>query len=99
MIGGFELPDSGRIMIGGVDYTYVPPNKRNVNMVFQDYALFPHLSVERNVGFGLELKGRRAKEIETRVNDLLGLVKLTGFGKRGPHELSGGQRQRVALAR
>ena len=99
MVGGFEFPDSGRIVINGVDYTHVPPNKRNVNMVFQDYALFPHLNVGRNVGFGLELKGWRAHDIDARVAKLLALVKLEGYAQRAPHELSGGQRQRVALAR
>jgi spermidine/putrescine transport system ATP-binding protein len=99
MIGGFETPDSGRIYIDGVDSTMAPPNKRNVNMVFQDYALFPHLNVEKNVGFGLQLKGWSAPAIKARVAELLKLVQLDQYAERAPHQLSGGQRQRVALAR
>jgi len=99
MVGGFDLPTAGRIVIGGVDATHVPPNKRNVNMVFQDYALFPHLTVAKNVGFGLQMKGWGRDQIAQRVIELLKLVQLEAFAERLPHELSGGQRQRVALAR
>jgi len=99
MLGGFEVPNSGRIMLSGKDVTRVPPNKRNVNIVFQDYALFPHLSVARNIAFGLELKGHDKKQIHRRVSELLELVQLQEFAHRIPAELSGGQRQRVALMR
>lgn len=99
MIGGFEMPDRGRILLQGKDTTRVPPNKRNVNMVFQDYALFPHLDVRRNVGFGLQLQRWSKSAIEKRVDELLRLVQLESHGGRAPSELSGGQRQRIALAR
>jgi spermidine/putrescine ABC transporter ATP-binding subunit len=99
MIGGFELPSEGRIAIDGADVTLRPPYERPVNMVFQHYALFPHLSVEANVAFGLRYKGvDRARQPEV-VREALALVQLSGFEKRLPHQLSGGQRQRVALAR
>ena len=99
MLGGFETPNSGRILLGGKDVTRVPPNKRNVNIVFQDYALFPHMSVAKNIAFGLELKGHDNQFIHRRVMELLELVQLQDFAKRLPSELSGGQRQRVALMR
>jgi putrescine transport system ATP-binding protein len=99
MLGGFETPTSGRILIDGEDMTGVPPYERPVNMMFQSYALFPHMTVEQNVAFGLRQDGVPKSEIAERVANMLGLVKLTGFEKRKPHQLSGGQRQRVALAR
>jgi putrescine transport system ATP-binding protein len=99
MIAGFELPDAGRIVLDGVDLAQVPPYRRPVNMMFQNYALFPHLTVEANVAFGLKQEGLPKREISERVADMLALVKLENLGRRKPHELSGGQRQRVALAR
>jgi spermidine/putrescine transport system ATP-binding protein len=99
MIGGFEDPTSGRVELGGVDVTDVPPYKRDVNTVFQSYALFPHLDVERNVGFGLERRKVHKPEIRRRVGEALELVHLHGLAKRRPSQLSGGQQQRVALAR
>jgi putrescine transport system ATP-binding protein len=99
MLGGFETPTSGRILIDGEDMTGVPPYERPVNMMFQSYALFPHMTVEQNVAFGLKQDGVAKSEIVERVSNMLGLVKLGGFEKRKPHQLSGGQRQRVALAR
>jgi putrescine transport system ATP-binding protein len=99
MLAGFEDPTSGRISIDGVDMTGIPPYERPVNMMFQSYALFPHMTVEQNVAFGLKQDGLPKREIATRVADMLNLVKLTQFAKRKPHQLSGGQRQRVALAR
>lgn len=99
MLGGFDMPTSGRILLNGRDVTRVPPNKRNVNIVFQDYALFPHLTVARNIAFGLELKGLGNAAIHQRVSELLELVQLQDFARRLPSELSGGQRQRVALMR
>jgi putrescine transport system ATP-binding protein len=99
LIAGFERPDSGRILLDGVDLAAVPPYRRPVNMMFQNYALFPHLDVEANVAFGLKQEGLAKAEIGQRVADMLAMVKLDSFGRRRPHELSGGQRQRVALAR
>ena len=99
MLGGFETPSSGRIFIDGEDMTGVPPYERPVNMMFQSYALFPHMTVEQNVAFGLKQDGVPKKEIADRVATMLELVKLGGLGKRKPHQLSGGQKQRVALAR
>jgi spermidine/putrescine transport system ATP-binding protein len=99
MIAGFERPDAGRIVIGDADVTEVPPHQRPVNTVFQSYALFPHLSVEQNVGFGLRFKDTATEEKRLRVAEALELVRLGGFGQRRPHQLSGGQQQRVALAR
>jgi putrescine transport system ATP-binding protein len=99
MIAGFERPNAGRILLEGVDLSGVPPYRRPVNMMFQNYALFPHLDVEANIAFGLKQEGLAKREIDRRVADMLALVKLEGFGARKPHELSGGQRQRVALAR
>jgi putrescine transport system ATP-binding protein len=99
MLGGFETPTSGRILIDGEDMTGVPPYERPVNMMFQSYALFPHMNVEQNVAFGLKQDGVPKGEIAERVATMLELVKLGGFAKRKPHQLSGGQKQRVALAR
>jgi putrescine transport system ATP-binding protein len=99
MLGGFEIPSSGRIFIDGEDMTGVPPYERPVNMMFQSYALFPHMTVEQNVAFGLKQDGVTKAEIAERVATMLELVKLGGLGKRKPHQLSGGQKQRVALAR
>jgi putrescine transport system ATP-binding protein len=99
LLAGFEQPSAGRVYIGGDDVTDVPPHRRPVNMMFQSYALFPHMSVERNVGFGLRQEGRPREEIRRRVEEALALVELGGLGKRSPDQLSGGQRQRVALAR
>ena len=99
MLGGFETPTSGRIFIDGDDMTGVPPYERPVNMMFQSYALFPHMNVEENVAFGLKQDRVAKHEIAERVATMLELVKLGGFAKRKPHQLSGGQRQRVALAR
>lgn len=99
MLAGFEDPSSGRILIDGVDMAGIPPYERPVNMMFQSYALFPHMSVERNVAFGLKQDRIAKTEVASRVADMLELVKLSQFAKRKPHQLSGGQRQRVALAR
>ncbi len=99
MLGGFEVPTSGSISIGGVDMTRVPPFKRPVNMVFQHYALFPHLTVEENVAFGLRYQGLPRSAFAERTAGALALLQLAGFERRYPHQLSGGQRQRVALAR
>jgi spermidine/putrescine transport system ATP-binding protein len=99
MIGGFELPTGGRILLRGRDITHDPPDKRPVNMVFQQYALFPHLDVAGNIGFGLRRKKVDRKQIDLRVREALDLVRLQGYEKRKPSELSGGQQQRVALAR
>jgi len=99
LVAGFEQPRTGRIMLEGVDLAPVPPHRRPVNMMFQSYALFPHLTVEGNVAFGLKQEGLPKNDIAARVADMLYLVKLESFGRRKPHELSGGQRQRVALAR
>jgi putrescine transport system ATP-binding protein len=99
MLAGFEQPSGGQIIIDGVDMTGIPPYRRPVNMMFQSYALFPHMSVERNVAYGLKKEGCAEEEIQTRVQDILKLVKLENFGRRKPDQLSGGQRQRVALAR
>ena len=99
LLAGFEAPSEGRILIDGVDMAGIPPYERLVNMMFQSYALFPHMNVEKNVGFGLKQDGLAQAEIQKRVNEMLGLVKLGDFAKRKPHQLSGGQRQRVALAR
>ena len=99
MLAGFENPTEGQILLDGENMAGVPPYKRPVNMMFQSYALFPHMSVEKNIAFGLKQDGMAKSEIDDRVNNMLKLVKLDQFGKRKPHQLSGGQRQRVALAR
>lgn len=99
MMAGFETPTSGKISIDGMDMTDVPPYERPVNMMFQSYALFPHMTVEKNVAYGLKRDGLPKAEIADRVSDMLSMVELSAFSKRKPHQLSGGQRQRVALAR
>jgi spermidine/putrescine transport system ATP-binding protein len=99
MLAGFETPTEGRIFIDGKDIAELPPNKRPVNMVFQSYAVFPHMKVADNVAYGLKMDGVPGDEIKRRVEDALELVKLGGLGARMPDQLSGGQRQRVALAR
>jgi len=99
MLAGFEIPDSGRIIIDGEDMSNVPPYRRPVNMMFQSYALFPHLTVEQNIAFGLKQDRTAKADIQARVEQMLALVKLQGFAKRKPEQLSGGQKQRVALAR
>ena len=99
MLAGFEVPTEGRILIDGQDVSQTPPNKRPVNMVFQSYAVFPHMSVADNVAYGLKVDGVPAAERDRRVEEALALVKLEGYGARKPDQLSGGQRQRVALAR
>jgi len=99
LIAGFETPDEGRIFIEGEDVTEAPPHRRPVNMMFQTYALFPHMSVACNIGFGLVQEGLPTPEIKRRVAEMLRLVQLEGLGERRPDQLSGGQKQRVALAR
>ena len=99
MIAGFERPDSGRIELAGRDVTSLPPYQRGTNTVFQDYALFPHMSVADNIGYGLRIKGVARQAREQRVQRALEMVRLSGLGGRRPNQLSGGQRQRVALAR
>jgi putative spermidine/putrescine transport system ATP-binding protein len=99
LIAGFERPDAGRIELGGRDVTSVPPHLRDTNTVFQDYALFPHMSVADNIGYGLRVKGVSRQAREKRVQRALAMVRLAGLGHRRPNQLSGGQRQRVALAR
>ncbi|HUO55186.1 MAG TPA: ABC transporter ATP-binding protein [Rhodoblastus sp.] len=99
MIAGFEQPDSGRILIDGADMTDAPPHRRPVNMMFQSYALFPHMSVARNVEFGLRQEGARGAELMKRTAEALDMVAMRDFAQRRPDQLSGGQRQRVALAR
>ena len=99
MIGGFEEPTSGLIELHGEDVTWLPPFRRNVNTVFQNYALFPHLTIHDNVAFGLRRKGVKDREVKQRVAEMLELVELPGFDRRKPTQISGGQAQRVALAR
>src|ERR1700738_4019362 len=99
MLAGFETPDQGRILLDGKDIAQVLPHQRPVNMMFQNYALFPHLSVRDNIAFGLKRAGMPASQIHTRVAEMVALVKLEGLEKRKPDQLSGGQKQRVALAR
>jgi putative spermidine/putrescine transport system ATP-binding protein len=99
LVAGFELPDEGRIELGGRDVTRVPPFDRDVNTVFQDYALFPHMSVAQNVEYGLRIRRVPRRERRERVEEALEMVRLEGYGDRKPNQLSGGQRQRVALAR
>jgi len=99
MLAGFETPTSGRVLIDGQDVTDVPPYERPVNMMFQSYALFPHMSVEQNIGYGLKHEKMSRAEVRDRIREMLELVQLTEFSRRKPHQLSGGQRQRVALAR
>jgi putative spermidine/putrescine transport system ATP-binding protein len=99
MIAGFELPTEGHISIDGNDITATPPNKRNVGMVFQSYALFPNMTVAQNVGYGLKIAGKTKIEIDQRVQEMLALIQMDAYGARYPYQLSGGQQQRVALAR
>jgi spermidine/putrescine transport system ATP-binding protein len=99
MLSGFERPTQGQVFLNGQDVTALPPNQRDVNQVFQGYALFPHLNVRDNIAFGLRMKKVPRLEIEQRVNEAVGMVSLEGFESRKPSQLSGGQRQRVALAR
>jgi putrescine transport system ATP-binding protein len=99
LLAGLDTPDEGRILLAGEDIARVPPYRRPINMMFQNYALFPHLTVEGNVAFGLKQEGLAKAEITTRVEEMLALVRLEGLAKRKPHQLSGGQRQRIALAR
>ena len=99
MLAGFESPSSGSIIIDGVNMNDVPPYERPVNMMFQSYALFPHMTVEANVGYGLKRDGMSKTDIDLKVEEMLAMVELTQFRKRKPHQLSGGQKQRVALAR
>jgi spermidine/putrescine transport system ATP-binding protein len=99
MIAGFEVPTSGRIFLDGKDVTSVPANRRDINTVFQNYALFPHMTIAENVGYPLSVRGTGDADIRRRVADVLEKVEMSGFEQRLPHELSGGQRQRIALAR
>jgi spermidine/putrescine transport system ATP-binding protein len=99
MIGGFEQPTSGLIELQGAEVTWLPPYQRHVNTVFQNYALFPHLTIYENVAFGLRRKGVKDDEVKSRVTEMLALVELPGYEKRKPNQISGGQAQRVALAR
>jgi len=99
ILGGFERPTIGRVILDDEDVTLQPPEKRHVNMVFQDYALFPHMTVRQNISFGLELKGMKKADINLRQDEIMSFLELDGYGDRYPGQLSGGQRQRVALAR
>ena len=99
MLAGFETPTEGKILLAGQDIVSVPPNKRATNMMFQSYALFPHLSIWENIAFGLKREGMPKADINNRVEEMLRLTRLEQFAKRKPHQISGGQRQRVALAR
>ena len=99
IIAGLLTPDSGKVVLNGKDITMLAPEKRDVNTVFQNYALFPHMNVEKNIGYGLKLKKMLASEIKAEVEKALSLVQLEGFEKRNPSQLSGGQKQRVAIAR
>ena len=99
MVAGFEIPTGGRIVMDGKDITEMPPNQRDVGMVFQSYALFPNMTVAGNIGFGLKVMKKSAEETQQRVNDMLGLINMPEYAQRYPYQLSGGQQQRVALAR
>lgn len=99
IIAGLEQPDSGRVLLSGQDVTALPPDKRNVNTVFQNYALFPHMNVEKNISYGLRVRGAKKADWQKCVEEMLRLVQLEGYEKRMPSQLSGGQRQRVAIAR
>src|SRR3954451_2368495 len=99
MLAGFEAPDTGRVTLAGRDLAGIPPYRRPVNMMFQSYALFPHMTVAANVAFGLKQDGLPKDEVAARVEAMLALVQMTAFARRKPDQLSGGQRQRVALAR
>ncbi|VTU27846.1 Spermidine/putrescine import ATP-binding protein PotA [Variovorax sp. PBS-H4] len=98
-VAGFEFPDEGRVRLNDEDITDLPPEKRDIGMVFQNYALFPHLTVWRNLAFGLEMRGTAKAECKRRIDDVLAMVQLTNMAERYPRQLSGGQQQRVALAR
>ena len=99
MVAGFELPSSGTIKLNNNDLTFIPPNERNVGMVFQSYALFPNMTVSQNVGYGLKIAKKQKSMINSRVEEMLALIHMEKFSKRYPYQLSGGQQQRVALAR
>ncbi len=99
MVAGFETPTAGRITLNGQDLTHLPPNKRNVGMVFQSYALFPNMTVAQNVGYGLKIAGRPPAQMDQRVREMLALIHMADYAARYPYQLSGGQQQRVALAR
>ena len=99
LLAGFEKPTKGQIILDGQDLANTPPYKRPINMMFQSYALFPHMTVEQNIAFGLKQDGLPRDEINQRVHEMLELVHMQQYAKRKPHQLSGGQRQRVALAR
>jgi len=99
MVAGFEMPTSGRVLIGEKDVTNTPPNSRNTAMVFQSYALFPHMTVRENIGYGLRFRNVSRSDAAQKVERIMELVGLSGFGDRSPNQLSGGQQQRVALAR
>ena len=99
IIAGLMAPDTGRVLLEGKDITHLAPEKRDVNTVFQNYALFPHMSVEKNISYGLRIKGMKRPEWQEKVSEMLRLVQLEGYEKRMPAQLSGGQRQRVAIAR
>lgn len=99
MMAGFEKPTSGKVFLDGVDIASFPPYERPINMMFQSYALFPHLNIWDNIAFGLKREGMPVPQIKARVEEMLNLVQLTAYAKRKPHQLSGGQQQRVALAR
>lgn len=99
IIAGLEEADEGRVLLDGEDITHAVPNKRDVNTVFQNYALFPHMTVAENIGYGLKIRKKSKEEIRSKVEEMLSLVQLEGFGDRYPDQLSGGQRQRIAIAR
>jgi spermidine/putrescine ABC transporter ATP-binding subunit len=99
MLAGFETPTGGKILLDGADVSRVPPNRRSVNLMFQSYALFPHMTVRGNISYGLEMERRPAAEIRARVDEMLATTQLSGLADRKPDQLSGGQKQRVALAR
>ena len=99
IIGGFETPDTGKVIFGGENITYLPPNKRQLNTVFQKYALFPHMNIGENIAFGLKIKGKSKSYINDKIKYALKLVNLEGFENRSVDSLSGGQQQRIAIAR
>ncbi len=99
ILGGFETPDKGHVIFDGADITSLPPNKRQLNTVFQKYALFPHMTIAENIAFGLKIKKKSKSYIEDKIQYALKLVNLDGYGKRMPDSLSGGQQQRIAIAR
>ena len=99
IIGGFETPDSGKVLFSGEDITSLPPNKRQLNTVFQKYALFPHMNIAENIAFGLKIKNKSKSYIDDKIKYALKLVNLDGYEKRMPNQLSGGQQQRVSIAR